>query len=118
MRVTIADTRIVMTSAVALDFILKKAESFSIDYIFLKPFDKDVFKKRILELMEFRGSVQRTKQSHDPSEIITKHIKKVGITANVKGYYYLREAILLVHSDFDLMSPADDRAVRNRRREI
>ena len=99
-----ADTRIVMTSAVSLDFILKKAESFNVDYIFLKPFDKDVFKKRILELMEYRGSVSKVKRSPDPNEIITKHIKKVGITANIKGYYYLREAILLVHSDFDLMS--------------
>jgi two-component system response regulator (stage 0 sporulation protein A) len=99
-----ADTRIVMTSAVALDFILKKAESFNVDYIFLKPFDKDVFKKRIVELMEYRSSVQRIRHFPDPGEIITKHIKKVGITANVKGYYYLRDAILLVHHDFDLMS--------------
>jgi two-component system response regulator (stage 0 sporulation protein A) len=99
-----AGTRIVMTSAVALDFILKKAEGFSVDYIFLKPFDKDVFKKRILELMEFRSEAPRVSHAADPAEIITQHIKKVGITANVKGYYYLRDAILLVHNDFDLMS--------------
>ncbi len=99
-----AGTRIVMTSAVALDFILKKAETFNVDYIFLKPFDKDVFKKRIIELMQFRNDVRTIKHSADPSEIITQHIKKVGITANVKGYYYLRDAILLVHNDFELMS--------------
>lgn len=99
-----ASTRVVMTSAVALDFILKKAESFNVDYIFLKPFDKEVFKKRILELMEFRSGTRTIKHAADPSEIITQHIKKVGITANVKGYYYLRDAILLVHNDFELMS--------------
>lgn len=98
------NTRIVMTSAVALDFILKKAEVFNIDYIFLKPFDKDVFKKRIIELMEFRSGMRPIQRTADPSEIITRHIKKVGITANVKGYYYLRDAILMVHNDFELMS--------------
>ena len=98
------NTRIVMTSAVALDFILKKAESFGVDYIFLKPFDKDVFQKRILELMEFRSETRRIPHAADPSAIITQHIKKVGITANVKGYYYLRDAILLVHNNFELMS--------------
>ncbi len=97
-------TRVVMTSAVALDFIMKKAESFNVDYIFLKPFDKEVFKKRIVELMEYQSDVRPVKRASNPSEIITQHIKKVGITANVKGYYYLRDAILLVHDDFDLMS--------------
>ena len=99
-----AGTRIVMTSAEALEIILKKAESFGVDYIFLKPFDKDVFKKRILELMEFRTEAHHVPRAASPSEIITQHIKKVGITANVKGYYYLRDAILLVHNDFEMMS--------------
>lgn len=100
------DTRIVMTSAVSLDFIMKKAESYNIDYIFLKPFDKDVFKRRILEIMTYknRTGISAGILENDPSYIVTKHIKAVGITANIKGYHYLREAILLVHNDFDLMS--------------
>lgn len=97
-------TRIVMTSAVGLDFILKKAETFDIDYIFLKPFEKEVFVKRVLELMEYRGGIKNIPRVSDPRDIITNHIKKVGITANVKGYHYLRDAILLVHNDFELMS--------------
>jgi two-component system response regulator (stage 0 sporulation protein A) len=99
------NTRIVMTSAVSLDFIMKKAESYSVDYIFLKPFDKDIFKKRITEIMAQKshprfGEPQKT----DPSEVVTRHIKSIGITANIRGYHYLREAILLVHDNFDMMS--------------
>lgn len=100
-------TKVVMTTAVNIDFILKKAESYGIDYIFLKPFEKDVFKKRITELMEFEasstkvfGNILRT----NPSDVVTNHIKAIGITANIRGYHYLREAILLVHENFDLMS--------------
>ncbi len=101
-----AQTKIVMTSAVSLDFVLKKAENYNVDYIFLKPFDKEVFKKRIQELMDYNGekvsSIEKVRVT--PRDVVTKHIKAVGITANIKGYHYLREAILLVHDDFDLMS--------------
>lgn len=100
------DTKIVMTSAVNLDFIMKKAESYNVDYIFLKPFDKDVFKKRILEIMSFKGLSRSLEggDKADASDVVTKHIKAIGITANIRGYHYLREAILLVHDNFDLMS--------------
>jgi two-component system response regulator (stage 0 sporulation protein A) len=50
-----ADTRIVMTSALSLDFIFKKAEGYGVDYIFIKPFDRDVFKKRVAEIMAYNG---------------------------------------------------------------
>jgi two-component system response regulator (stage 0 sporulation protein A) len=102
-----AATKVVMTSAVNLDFILKKAESYNVDYVFLKPFDKEVFKRRVLELMTYDTADTRffgNRMEPDPSRIVTDHIKKVGITANIKGYHYLRDAILLVHEDFELMS--------------
>lgn len=99
-------TKIVMTSAVSLDFVLKKAESFHVDYIFLKPFDKEVFIKRIIEVMEYKKSRLAFDGISNicPKDVVTKHIKTVGITANIKGYHYLRDAILLVHENFSLMS--------------
>lgn len=100
-------TRVVMTSAVNLDFVMKKAESYNVDYVFLKPFDKEVFKRRLTELMSYEAAgmgVNRGNMEPDASQIVTTHIKKVGITANIKGYHYLRDAILLVHEDFELMS--------------
>ncbi len=101
-----ANTKIVMTSAVSLDFIMKKAQSYGVDYIFLKPFDKDVFKKRIVEIMsgKNRGVCFGEPIKPDPCDVVTKHIKSIGITANIRGYHYLREAILLVHENFELMS--------------
>ena len=102
-----ANTKFVMTSAISLDFILKKAENFNIDYLFLKPFKREIFNKRVLEIMKHKSSVVTVFDSNvrkDPKEIVTKHIKTVGITANVKGYYYLRDAILSVHENFELLS--------------
>lgn len=100
-------TKVVMTTSVNIDFILKKVESYGVDYVFLKPFDKEVFKKRITELMDSKGYQSKNFGSMlkaDPGVVVTNHIKAIGITANIRGYHYLREAILLVHEDFDLMS--------------
>lgn len=101
-----ASTKVVMTSAVGLDFIMKKAESYNVDYVFLKPFDKEVFKKRLVELMNNKTTEKFHDRvnSNNPDSIVTNHIKTVGITANVKGYHYLRDAILMVHEDFELLS--------------
>lgn len=100
------NTRMVMTSAVNLEFVMKKAESYGVDYIFIKPFDKEVFKKRIVEIMSFSKEcgTKGAKAKADPCDMVTRHIKAIGISANIRGYYYLREAILLVHNNFELMS--------------
>ncbi len=100
------ETKVVMTSAVNLDFVLKKAKCYDVDYMFIKPFEKDVFKKRMVELMLCDKAEAQDTQEMPPraDDIVTRHIKQVGITANIKGYHYLRDAILMVHNDFDLMS--------------
>lgn len=98
-------TKFVLTSAVGIDYIFKKAESYHVDHIFIKPFEKDIFKKRIKELMTSQNvSTLVTSAQKDPKELVTRHIKAVGITANIKGYYYLRDAILMVFDDFNLIS--------------
>lgn len=98
-------TKVVMTSAVGMDFIMKKAASYNVDYVFLKPFEKEVFQKRLIELMNNKTTDKfDSRQRYAPDSIVTKHIKTVGITANVKGYHYLRDAILMVHEDFNLLS--------------
>ena len=97
-------TKIAMTSFVGLDFVLKKAASYNVDYVFIKPFEKEVFKKRLVEIMTGVKAAEHGPAKPRPDDIVTRHIKTVGITANVKGYYYLRDAILMVHENFDLMN--------------
>lgn len=97
-------TKIAMTSFVGLDFVLRKAASYNVDYVFIKPFEKEVFKKRLVEIMTGVKAAEPGPEKPRPDDIVTRHIKTVGITANVKGYYYLRDAILMVHENFDLMS--------------
>lgn len=95
-------TKVIVTSAIWLDFVLKKAQSLGVNYVLQKPFEKEFFQRRVSEVMQHQtenvllldGGV-----SANARAIVTKHIKTVGITANVKGYHYLRDAIIMVQQD-------------------
>jgi len=101
------DTKVIVTSEVRLDFVLKKAESFGIGHVFLKPLEKEAFLRRVSETVrqQAKGAAfMRVRVEQCSHEIVTRHIRTVGITANVKGYQYLRDAIILVQEDFSLIN--------------
>jgi two-component system response regulator (stage 0 sporulation protein A) len=108
----LSHTKIIMISAISLDFVVKKAARLGIDYFFIKPFDIEIFKKRVIEVMSFlparntEEAYAETLNDQPKSEetIITRLIQQVSIKPNVKGYHYLREAILLVLNDITLLS--------------
>ncbi|MDZ5001626.1 sporulation transcription factor Spo0A, partial [Clostridium perfringens] len=88
------------------------------DYYVVKPFDMDVFTKRIREM--FNGSSneivrrqstvvetevkQQPKGPIDLETEITNIIHEIGVPAHIKGYMYLREAITMVVNDMELLS--------------
>jgi two-component system response regulator (stage 0 sporulation protein A) len=116
--------RIIILSAVGQDKITQQAITLGADYYTVKPFDMEVFTKRIREM--FNGapvqetsvrtssyaqasasiSVSETK-SKTPLDLeteITNIIHEVGVPAHIKGYMYLREAITMVVNDMELLS--------------
>lgn len=110
--------RIIVLSAVGQDKITQRAITLGADYYVVKPFDMDVFTKRIREM--FNGSSndvvrkqsavveQEVKhQSKGPVDLeteITNIIHEIGVPAHIKGYMYLREAITMVVNDMELLS--------------
>jgi two-component system, response regulator, stage 0 sporulation protein A len=113
--------RIIVLSAVGQDKITQRAITLGADYYVVKPFDMDVFTKRIRQMFNNTISSDETKRSvmiNDVSEIkfktnnepmdleaeITGIIHEIGVPAHIKGYMYLREAITLVVNDIELLS--------------
>ena len=111
--------RIVVLSAVGQDKITQRAITLGADYYVVKPFDMDIFTKRIREMFNdsiIAESVKR--QSTMPTtEMITTNrgpvdleteitniIHEIGVPAHIKGYMYLREAITMVVNDMELLS--------------
>lgn len=110
--------RIIVLSAVGQDKITQKAITLGADYYVVKPFDMDIFTKRIREM--FNGNTQETirkqsfstqnesrpyqKEHLDLETEITSIIHEIGVPAHIKGYMYLREAITMVINDMELLS--------------
>ena len=112
--------RIIVLSAVGQDKITQRAITLGADYYVVKPFDMDVFTKRIRQMFNNTISSDTSKKSIsliDTSEVkqtkkepmdleteITTIIHEIGVPAHIKGYMYLREAITMVVNDMELLS--------------
>ncbi len=120
--------RVIILSAVGQDKITQKAIKLGADYYVVKPFDMDVFIKRIRDMFNStessEQSVNRLAQQNtmvsretisqqvvpeksEPQDLeteITNIIHEIGVPAHIKGYMYLREAITMVVNDMELLS--------------
>lgn len=78
------------------------------DYYFLKPFDCGHVAERIRKMVEWnRGenkvSVEPADDSRDLEVVISGIMRQIGVPAHIKGYQYLRQAIMLTVKDPELM---------------
>ena len=120
--------RIIILSAVGQDKITQKAIKLGADYYVVKPFDMDVFIKRIRDMFNSTESSepsanrlaqqntilsretipqQQAPEKNEPQDLeteITNIIHEIGVPAHIKGYMYLREAITMVVNDMELLS--------------
>ncbi len=74
------------------------------DYYFLKPVDPVVAAQRIAQLSQWH--TRRSLPSADQSLLevtISDIMREIGVPAHIKGYLYLRQAIMLTVKDPDLM---------------
>jgi len=109
--------KIIILSAVGQDKITQRAIALGADYYIVKPFDLEVFVKRIRELasdefadsdFSFSSSLPNLRQENNKKfnleAEITNIIHEIGVPAHIKGYQYLREAISMVINDMELLS--------------
>jgi two-component system, response regulator, stage 0 sporulation protein A len=112
--------RVIVLSAVGQDKITQRAIALGADYYVVKPFDMDVFTKRIRELfnntinsnesrktISISDSGKPSENRNEPTDLeleITGIIHEIGVPAHIKGYMYLREGITMVVNDMELLS--------------
>ncbi len=111
----------IMLSAVGQDKITQKAIALGAEYYVVKPFDIEVLIKRIREIKFYRPQesnnfiTKSTQQSYieiaeegdkekNLEALVTNLIHEVGVPAHIKGYQYLREAIMMVVEDIDVIN--------------
>lgn len=80
------------------------------DYYFLKPFDMDMLAERVTQMTGWRNGTNvkslhnSTDGSADLEVIVSDIMHQIGVPAHIKGYQYLREAIILSINDNDMMN--------------
>ena len=113
----------IMLSAVGQSKITQKAISLGAEYYVVKPFDIELLIKRIRDIKYFEpkqnqgATINReikapyidipkeNKKSEDNLEaLVTNVIHELGVPAHIKGYQYLREAIMMVINDIDIIN--------------
>ena len=97
--------RVVVLTAFGHEQVTRRAAELGADYCVLKPFDLDVLVARIREVA--RGVAARPSPAPRPRNLdaeVTAVIREVGIPAHIRGYNYLRDAILMVVEDMELIN--------------
>lgn len=85
----------------------KELLSGGVAYCFIKPVDYSVLAERIrsLCLSTMRNSaVPSEKEKSNIEVVITDIIHQIGVPAHIKGYHYLREAIIMAVDDIEIMN--------------
>ena len=95
------------TSRFVTDYVASAAANLGVRYLMLKPCDMGVLVDRLKELRG--GDAIHTDPSHYPSatsieSMVTNVIHEIGVPAHIKGYQYLREAIMIAVDDMDVIN--------------
>ena len=112
----------IMVSAVGQDTITQKAIALGADYYIVKPFDITLLIQRIKEIKYYNpdevkktivsGKELKSKYIHitnandkeNLEALVTNIIHEVGVPAHIKGYQYLREAIIMCVNNIGVIS--------------
>ncbi len=101
--------KVIMLTAFGHESMTHRAVELGADYYILKPFDLEVLITRIKQLLEGTPSQGPTSsgnasiRSRKLDVEVTNIIHQMGVPAHVKGYQYLRDAILAVINEVNLL---------------
>jgi two-component system, response regulator, stage 0 sporulation protein A len=106
--------QIIMLSAIGQEKVTKKAIALGAEYFIVKPFDLEVLVSRIRQLMGSNsGSVIRSNNVNIPKnayasrsleEEVTSIMNEIGIPPHIKGYRFIRDAVMMVVNDNNIIN--------------
>ena len=97
---------VVATSGFMTDYVASAAAGLGVAYLILKPCDMDALVDRLEELRGEAGRSIPIRRAPGQSieALVTGIIHEIGVPAHIKGYQYLREAIIIAVNDMDVIN--------------
>ena len=97
----------IATSAFVTEYVSVTAANLGVRYLMLKPCDMAALVERIEEIRggeSLRFPDKRRPDKHSIESLVTNIIHEIGVPAHIKGYQYLREAIIIAVNDMDVIN--------------
>lgn len=102
---------IIALTCISNEDIMQEAMAIGANYYMLKPIELDILIDRISDIMASMEKVSRfsptpigSSNGMDLETCVTKAIHEIGVPAHIKGYQYLREAIMMSVEDMDIIN--------------
>ena len=94
------------TSGFITEYVAGATSNLGVRYLMLKPCDMTALVERLEEIRggeSLRLPIRRTDKTSIES-LVTSIIHEIGVPAHIKGYQYLREAIIIAVNDMDVIN--------------
>lgn len=98
--------KVIILSALGHELTTQRAVQLGADYYVLKPFDLEVLGNRVRQLAWGKASAPAPSlpvKAKNLDAEVTNIIHQMGVPAHIKGYQYLRDAILMVIDEVSLL---------------
>ncbi|MBR2889376.1 MAG: sporulation transcription factor Spo0A [Oscillospiraceae bacterium] len=95
------------TSGFITDYVAAAAANLGVKYLMLKPCDMTALVERLEEIRggeSQRKTLNRRQPNQSIESLVTSIIHEIGVPAHIKGYQYLREAIIIAVNDMDVIN--------------
>lgn len=95
------------TSRFVTDYVASAAANLGVRYLMLKPCDMGALVERLEEIRNEGKQNRSPAKRNMPNSIesmVTSIIHEIGVPAHIKGYQYLREAIIIAVGDMDVIN--------------
>ena len=95
------------TSGFITDYVASAAANLGVRYLMLKPCDMSAVVERLEEIRGGENQRLFSGRRQDKTSIesmVTGIIHEIGVPAHIKGYQYLREAIIIAVGDMDVIN--------------
>lgn len=101
---------IIVNSASSLQSLFNVASRYGASYFMIKPQSNESICDCIKDLFGVRASPETdletvyNDKAYDLETMVTEYIHELGVPAHIKGYHYLRTAIMMVVKDMELLN--------------
>ena len=95
------------TSRFITDYVASAAANLGVRYLMVKPCDMATVVERLEEIRgnsNPRQTTSRKTGNQSIESLVTGIIHEIGVPAHIKGYQYLREAIIIAVNDMDVIN--------------